>query len=260
MTGYYIDCSARHAIAAIDLVADSMQNIKFEPSEFQRELSVVRQELADGMVSRQRVQWKLLKQTLYLLHPVRHPIIGYLDVLDRTTNQTIIDFYRERYVPNNQVFVVVGDVVTQDVLDEVARQWVGTGRGRETFVPLPDEPEQLTPREAFQEMDGSTYDIVVAWPTVKLSHPDLYALDVAAYILAEGESSRMVRRLKYERQLVLSVSSGSFTPGFVKGYFAIMASAQPEHWQEASEEILSDVYRLRDALVSPAELATTVRR
>ena len=38
----------------------------------------------------------------------------------------------------------------------------------------------------------------------------LYALDVAAYILAEGESSRMVRSLKYDKQLVLSVSSASF--------------------------------------------------
>ena len=42
-------------------------------------------------------------------------------------------------------------------------------------------------------MDGATYDMVFAWPTVKLSHPDLYALDVAAYILGEGESSRLVR-------------------------------------------------------------------
>ena len=255
VTAYYVDCPAKDTMTAIDLVADSMQHVKFEPAEFERELKVVRQELADGEVSRQRVQWKLLSQTIYTTHPVRHPTIGYLDVLNRTTNQTIIDFYRERYVPNNQVFVVVGDVGTQEVLDEVARQWAGTPRCRETVVPLPEEPLQLSPREAFQEMDGSTYDLVLAWPTVKLSHPDLYALDVAAYILAEGESSRLVRRLKYQRQLVLSVSSASYTPHFVKGFFAIMASAQPPHWQQASDEILRDVARLRDELVGEAELA-----
>jgi len=253
-TAYFIDCPARHTMATIDLVADAMQHIAFEPAEFERELAVVQRELADGKVNRQRVLWKLLMRTLYTVHPVRHPIIGYLDVLRSTTNQTIIDFYRERYVPNNQVFVVVGDVETEEVLREVARQWTGTGHHRETFVPLPDEPEQLTPREAFQEMDGSTHDIVVAWPTVKLSHPDLYALDLAAYILAEGDSSRIVRRLKYEQQLVLSVASASSTPGYVKGFFAIMASTQPEKWSAASEEILRDVYRLRDELVSPAEL------
>ena len=109
-------------------------------------------------------------------HPARHPVIGYLDVLNATTNQTIIDFYHERYVPNNQVFVVVGDVKTQPVLDAVARQYAGTPRGRETYVAFEDEPEQLSPREAIREMEGATYDMVFAWPTVKLSHPDLYAL------------------------------------------------------------------------------------
>ena len=205
-------------MTAIELMADAMQHVKFEPAEFARELKVVRRELADGEVDRQRVLWKLLHQTVYTTHPARHPIIGYLDVLNATTNQTIIDFYHERYVPNNQVFVVVGDVETQQVLDAVAKQYAGTPRGRETYVPFEDEPEQLSPREAVREMDGATYDMVFAWPTVKLSHPDLYALDVAAYILGEGESSRLVQRLKYEQQVVLSVGTVSDTPHYVAGH------------------------------------------
>jgi len=255
VTAYYIDCPAKDTMTAIDLIADSMQHVVFEPSEFARELKVVRRELSDGEVNRRRVGWNLLTQTAYTLHPIRHPVIGYLDVLNQTTNETIIDFYRRRYVPNNQVFVVVGDVDAQAVLDEVRRHWASTPRAYETPVPLPEEPEQLTPREAVREMDGTTYDLTLAWPTVELSHPDLFPLDVAAYILTEGESSRLVRRLKYDRQLVLSVSASSYTPHFAKGTFAVMASATPEHWQQASEQILQGVYRLGNELVSPAELA-----
>ncbi|HUT94260.1 MAG TPA: pitrilysin family protein [Thermoguttaceae bacterium] len=255
LTAYFIDCPARNALGAVELVADSVERCAFEPSEFERELKVVRRELADGEVDRHRVQWKLLNQTIYTEHPVRHPTIGYLDVLNGTSNETIIDFYRERYVPNNQVFVVVGDVSAQAVLDEAARRWAGTPRARETYVPLPDEPEQLAPREAVREMDGKTYDLVLAWPTVKLSHPDLFALDVASYILSEGDSSRLVRRLKYDRQLVLSVSSASNTPSFVNGWYGVFASATPEHWQEACDEILREVDRLQGELVSPTELA-----
>ena len=148
MTTFFIDCPAKNTMTAIELVADSMQHVTFEPAEFARELKVVRRELADGEVDRQHVLWKLLQQTVYTTHPARHPIIGYLEVLNGTTNQTIIDFYHERYVPNNQVFVVVGDVDTQKVLDEVAKQYAGTPRGRETYVAFEDEPEQLSPREA----------------------------------------------------------------------------------------------------------------
>jgi zinc protease len=255
LTSFFIDCPAKNTMTAIELLADSMQHVKFEPSEFARELTVVRRELADGEVDRGRVEWDLLSRTLYTTNPARHPVIGYLEVLNGTSNQAIIDFYRERYIPNNQVFVVVGDVKTQGVLDQVAKQWTGTPRGRVTYVPLPDEPEQVTPREAVREMDGKTYDLALAWPTVKLSHPDLYALDLAAYIVGEGESSRLVRRLKYDRGLVLSVSSSSSTPHYVRGYFDVSASAVPEKWEQASEEIIKEIYRLRDELVGPAELA-----
>jgi zinc protease len=254
LTAYFINCPARNVMEAIELLADSMQFCAFHPEEFERELSVIRQELADGEVNRRRVQWNLLNQTLYTVHPIRHPVIGYLDVLNRTTNEAIIDFYRQRYVPNNQVFVVVGAVETRAVLDHVAALWAQTPRGHETMISLPGEPAQLSPRQAIREMDGTGYDLVLAWPTVDLSHPDLYALDVAAYILAEGESSRLARRLKYDKPLVLSVGSASYTPHFAPGFFAVFASAQAGTWQETKDEIQLAVYRLRDELVSPEEL------
>lgn len=255
MTEYFIDCPARNTKTAIELIADAMQRVKFEPAEFAREVKVVRRELADGETDRQRVLWKMLSQTVYTVHPARHPIIGYLDLLDRIRHETVVDFYHQRYIPNNQVVVVVGDVKTQEVLDEVERQWAGTPRGQETYVPMEDEPEQLTPREAFREMDGTTYDLAMAWPTVRLAHRDLYALDLAAYILGEGDSSRLVRRLKYQRPLVLSISTASYTPHYVRGWFGVLASVTPAHFQEASQEILREVNRLSEELVGQEELA-----
>ena len=255
MTAYFIDCPAKDVGTCIELLADSMQRMIFEPSEFERELKVVRRELSDGEANRQRVQWKLLGQTIYTTHPARHPIIGYLDVLNGTTNETIVDFYRERYVPNNQVFVVVGDVNTEHILAEVARQFAGTRRSPETVVAMPGEPEQVAPREAIHEMDGTTFDIAVAWPTVELSHPDLYALDVAAYILSEGDSSRLVRRLKYDEQLALAIRSASYTPHFVRGWFGVFAVAPPDRWEKLSDEMLQEIYKLRDEPVSQEELA-----
>jgi zinc protease len=260
MTSFFIDCPARNTLAAVDLLADWMQHAAFVPAEFARELKVVRRELADDEVDRPRVLYEMLDQTVYTTHPARHPVIGYLEVLNRTTNQAIIDFYHERYVPNNQVFVVVGDVKPQEVLDRVARQWEGTPRGYETYVAMPDEPLQVSPRRAVREMDGPTYDMAVAWPTVDLAHPDLYALDLAAYILGEGESSRLAVRLKHERPLAIEVAATSNTPHYVRGYFAVTATAPAETWQEVSQIMLREVYRLCEELVAPAELAKATKQ
>ncbi len=259
-TCYYIDCPARHVKEVIELLADSMQRVAFEPQEFERELKVVKQELADGEVSRSRVLWKLLNQTLYLVHPARHPVIGYLDVLNHTSNEAIINFYRARYIPNNQVFVVVGDVNTDDVIQQIAEQYRGIPRAAETYIALEEEPPQLSPRRAIREMEGNATDLAIAWPTVKLTDPDLYPLDVLADILARGESSRLVRRLQREKPLALNVDAASATPEYVRGWFGILATCPPENYEEVRRIILEEVYRLRDELVPENELARAKKK
>lgn len=260
MTCYYIDCPAQHVGEVIELMADAMQRVAFEPKEFERELKVVKQELSDGEVSRSRVLWKLLSQTLYLVHPARHPVIGYLDVLNRTSNEAIVNFYRQRYVPNNQVFVVVGNVRTDEVIAQIAAQYRGIGRAPETYIPLEEEPPQLSPRRAVREMEGQATDLALAWPTVKLTDPDLYPLDVLADILARGESSRLVRRLQRERPLALKVDAASATPEYVRGWFGVLATCPPENYEEVRRIILEEVYRIKEELVPESELTRAKKK
>jgi zinc protease len=254
-TSYFIDCAAKHTMTCIDIVADQMQHAAFEPAAFAREHEVVQRELADGLIDRRRQGWRLLSATLYPDHPAGVPVIGYRDVLRQITRQDCIDFYKSRYVPNNQIFVVVGDVETEPVMKKIAECYAGTPRAYETYIPFQPCREQETPRLAVKEMDGTTYDLLFAWPTVKLSSRDMYALDVASYILAHGESSRLVQSLKYDKQLVLSINTASHTPFDVKGMFAVMAGCRPDTWEQASEAIVKEVYRLRDELVGEKELA-----
>jgi zinc protease len=239
---------------AIELLADAMQHAAFNPEEFDRELSVIRQELADGEVNRRRVQWNLLNQTLYTVHP------------DPPSGHRLSGCAEPNHQRRDHRFLPAALRSEQSGLSWWSVRWkprpcwtmsprYGPGRREATRPGFPAAGAGAAePREAVREMDGTGYDLVLAWPTVDLSHPDLYALDVAAYVLAEGESSRLARRLKYEQPLVLSVGSASYTPHFAPGFFAVFASAQAGTWQETSDEIVRAVYRLRDELVAPDEL------
>ena len=202
LTAFYIDCPAKDAMACIEILADSMQHCKFEPTEFARELKVVKRELADGEADRGRVEWKLLGLTVYQESP---PASGHRisDVLNATTNDAIVTSTAIATSPTTRSRG--GGRRHREVLDHVARQWVGTPRVARRPWPCPRNPREISRAEVIREMDA-TYDMILAWPTIELSHLDLYALDVAAYILGEGESSRLERQLKYERQLVLSVA------------------------------------------------------
>ncbi|MEK6237183.1 MAG: insulinase family protein, partial [Planctomycetales bacterium] len=98
-------------------------------------------------------------------------------------------------------------------------------------------------------------DVALSWPTCKLSHPDLYPLDVAAYVLTQGRSSRLAQRIVYGEPLALSVDSASYTPHYVEGTFVVFASCPPQNVDKASEAILEEVNRLKTELISPSELA-----
>lgn len=254
VTAYFIDCPASDTALAIELVADQMQRAAFVPEEFNRELNVVQQELRDGEVSRARVMWKLISETRYTKSPARLPVIGYLDVLARTSNEDIINFYKERYVPNNQVFVVAGDIDTATVLEQVRAQYEGTPRGKMSEIYLPEEPAQVSPRMAVKEMDGPTFDVTIFWPTIKLDSEDLYALDVLDYVLGEGASSRLVKKYCMDQPLALSMSAMSATPSYATGMFGVRMSLTEENYPAVVEQVTADVYALRDTLIPEAEL------
>lgn len=259
-TAYYLDCRSREVDLAIELIADSVQAATLPESEYEREMGVVQRELEMGQADRQRMLHETIKSLIYTEHPLRHPTIGYLPVVQTITRNDVVAFYRERYVPQNTVFVVVGDIDTDHVLQQVAASFQDFRRTTERSVVLPVEPAQASPRFARLEMEGQTTHFSIAWPTVPLQHPDLYPLDVISDLLTNGDSSRLGTRLRIDQPLSVSVGSFSYTPGFVSGWFEISVECRPDCLQVCREAIVEELERLQCELVGEAELNKVKRQ
>ncbi|MCA9097172.1 MAG: insulinase family protein [Planctomycetaceae bacterium] len=260
VTAFFIDCPSKGVLQALELIAENMQFSTIPEAEFKREMGVVQRELEMGEADRRRVLYNKMKQLIFQQHPVRHPTIGYISVVQQVKREEVLDFYHDRYVPQNLVFVITGDVKTEEILSELVKHLKGFHRTTERGVTLQEESEQASPRNLTMEMEGATTDLSVAWPTVPLQHPDLYPLDVASYILTNGDSSRLVKRLRIDRPLVTSVDSASYTPGFVKGWFQVHTSSDPANVQVVSELVWEELERLKTEPVSEAELNRAKRQ
>jgi zinc protease len=260
VTCFYIDCPAAGVGTAIELIADNMQNSVIPENEYLREMGVVQRELEMGEADRTRVLYNSLKQLLFTEHPVRHPTIGYLSVVQQITREQVIAFYKNRYVPQNMTFVVAGDVRTDEVLDKTLANFRNFQRTTERFDVLRDEPPQASPRSTRIEMEGNTTHLAVAWPTISLQDPELYPLDVVSFILTNGDSSRLMRRLKIDEPLAVSVTSASNTPGFVRGWFQVLAECDPANAETVRRTIFEEIERLKTEPVSEAELAKAKRQ
>lgn len=259
-TAYYIHTTSDHWATALDLLADWMLNSTIAETEFLREKGVVQREIEQDLDNPQRRLWQLSRETQYKVHPARYPVIGYKELVQQVSRDDLLTYYRRMYAPNNMILVVVGDVDTQDA---VARIRMAFGSGERRHLPalsLPEEPPQVGRRTAVAEMDITQAHMHLAFRTIPLTHPDLYPLDVLSYILSHGESSRLVKRLKHEQQLVYGIGSGSFTPHYAPGSLSVWATLEPEQLEAAEAAILKELYHLRDALVSPAELASAKKQ
>lgn len=254
-TAYYIDTTTAHWRTAIELLADWMLHSTIDGQEFAREKGVVQRELEQGLDNPQQVLAQLAMATRFQVHPARYPVIGYKELVQDVSRQALVTYYQRMYAPNNMILVVVGDIESAAVLAHV-RQTFGTGQRRTIpALSLPQEPSQVAKRTAEKVMPIAQAHMSLSFRTIPLTHPDLYALDALSDILSNGDSARLVQRLKYAQQLVYDIQTASWTPPYTEGNFTVWATLEADKLLAAEDAIVQELYRLRDELVSPQELA-----
>jgi len=261
-TSYYINTDRENLGKAVNLLADWITNPTFPDAEFKREWGVVQRELERDVGNPQRQLWYLTMETMFDQHPARFPVIGHQPIVQKLTKSEIVEYWRERYVPDNVVVALAGDVDVEEMLRVARREFAHFSRRSVPDVLLPEQPALVTPRTVIKRMKMSrgTALMQMCWPSIRLTHPDLYALDVLSYVLTEGRSSRMVQSIVREKQLAYAVQSFSWTPDWGKGVFAIMVVSAPQKRLACRKAILEEVRKVRDELITPAELSKAKRQ
>ncbi len=190
----------------------------------------------------------------YEAHPYRRPVIGYEESVRSFRRDDVLAFYRRHYTPDNITLVVVGDVDPADALRRIEARW-GPASGRHPGLPpRTPEPEQSAARARVVREPVKEAHLALAWHVPDVRHDDLAALDLCAMILGQGDASRLVLEVKRERRLVKDVYAYAYTPRD-PGLLVAGATLRPEQLEDATRELLRQVYRLRHEGVSAQELA-----
>ena len=238
---------------AIDVMADAIMHSTLPEDEYKKEQQVILRELAMNRDDPDRMTSLLLWNTAYTTHPYRHPIIGYEEIYRRLTREDAYHYYKSRYSPDNMVFVIVGDIDFVKVEARVREVFKDFQRFAVAPVYIPEEPEQSGRREANEERSVNLTRLGIAWHICDARHPDAPALDLLAYVLGSGRSSRLYQQLRDRKALVQSISASSYTPGY-PGLFSVAATLEPAKRAEAEKAMLAEVRKLGAQRVSTAEL------
>jgi zinc protease len=177
-------------------------------------------------------------------HPYQWPVIGSMADLSAATLEDVRGFFRSYYTPNNATLAIAGDITTADARRLAERYFGGIPRGPAVTRPAPPEVRLDADRYATLEDRVQVPRVYDVWHTVKAFADDDATLDVVANVLAGGRSSRLYRRLVYERQIATDVVA--FQDGSrIDGKFELWATARPGHdLKELSRAIDEEVAAL----------------
>lgn len=253
-TCYFITTTAEKWPTALDLLAAWTTDADFSRDEFAREYQVVQREIEMGDADPSRTFYKMTAANRYTVHPAQHPVIGYKPAFQKLTWEDCRTYYKRIYVPDNMIVSIAGDIDLDAAEKQVSQAFGHVPRKKFPSISLPDEPAVLTPRVSIGHADIRIARVQWAFPTVSLYHPDQYPLDVLASILADGDSSILVSRLRDELGLVQGVSASNYTPGYAAGQLGIMAALPPGKIAEAQKALLAELKTIIDKGVEAAAI------
>ena len=248
-TGYVISLPKENMPKGIEILADAAMNSQFDSQEVEKERQVILSEIRLGKDDPGQRIYELIFANAYTQHPYRHPIIGYEPLLKSLTRDDLLRYYKKMYVPNNIVFVVTGGFNPPDALEAVKTEFKNFKQEPYVLGVLPQEPQQITLRRIEEAYPTELTRLSLGFQGLSVNDKDLFALDVLANILGEGDDSRLYKEICKNRQLVYSIDAFNFTP-MDKGLLAINATLEKENTESAVEAVLGEIEKIKERGIS----------
>jgi zinc protease len=255
-TVFWETVPAQYLPLVLWLEADRLATLRIDEDVFRTEREVVKEERRMRIDNQPYGRLnELIYDQAFTVHPYKHPTIGSMKDLEAASINDVRDFFRTYYVPNNATLVLVGDFSTKEAQDLVTK-YLGRVPKSDRPVPrdIPKEPPQTKERRVKLEESWPLPAVVVAHHITFDGDPDSYPLHIASKVLSDGQSSRIYRKLVYEKQIALAAFGGGNIIEDPNLFYAV-AIVQPGHTpQEAIDGLIAELDQLRTEPITPAEL------
>ena len=153
--------------------------------------------------------------------------------------------------------VVAGDFQSAEMKKQVQKYFGEFKSYPVKSVKRKKEPAQKTIRLKVQKSTFEQSISYIGWKTPDIKHKDIPALDVLSMILGQGDSSRLVHKLRIEAPIVNSVGASLFT-GRDPGFFAVSLGYNKENLQPALRGTLNALEEVLKGQISDDEIRKAI--
>ena len=204
---------------ALDLEAERMVSMRIEKQLLDTEMTVVRNEFERGENNVAGVLEERVLSAAYLWHNYGKSTIGSRADIERVPIDRLAAFYRKYYQPDNAVVTIAGQIDAARTLALVASTLGAIPRPTRTLDEMYTvEPPQDGERSVELRRVGRGKNLIMAYHTPSMAHPDSAALEVMSGILVgRGGTGRLDKAIvDTKKALSVRASVAEFhDPSFV---------------------------------------------
>src|SRR5439155_2071629 len=142
---------------------------------------------------------------------------------------------------------------------QLVSQYLGRVPRAEKPVPrdIPQEPPQTKEKRVTLQEPWPLPAVVVAYHVTKDGNPDSYPLHIAAKVLSDGQTSRIYKKLVYEKQMAVAAFGNANLIEDPNLFYAV-AIVQPGHsTDEVTNALITELDRLKTEPITEHELQRT---
>ncbi|TFG88442.1 MAG: insulinase family protein, partial [Gemmatimonadales bacterium] len=207
-TNYWENVPSDQLELALFLEADRMGYLvpAMTEEKLANQRDVVKNEKRQGDNQPYAKAWDLMPGLLFPgEHPYSWTVIGSMEDLSAASLEDVSEFFRRYYAPNNASLAVAGDFDLAQAKAMIEKYFAGIPSGPavdrlEAWVPRLDGERRFLAEDAV-EMGK----LIMAWHMPGNYQPGDAELELLSSVLATGKTSRLYKRLVYDRQIAQEV-------------------------------------------------------
>ena len=205
ITKYTVDLLAEDLDIGVDIISDILQNSTFKTKEFEKERSVILEEIAMNNDNPSRMVVNQWFKTSFPEQSLGRLTIGTKEIIKSIEKEKIIDFMHNYYHPEKMVFTAAGKIDHDDFVNMIKR----------SIQKLPQGKLKKRSKASYkggeyrEEKKLEQIHLALGFEGLNLHDENYETLQVYASLMGSGMSSRLFQEIREKRGLVYSIFSGN---------------------------------------------------
>ncbi len=257
-SGAFAGSLKRYFPRVLELMSQAVLEPLFTQEEFDNQKNLIKESLK---TSEKDVSTAANRVQNFITYGANHPNGEFVSQasLDNASFNDAVDFYNNFSSPNNAYLVILGDIKFEEIKSKVTDLF-SSWESKDVITNSFPEPKNPAETEViFVDMPNGVQSVVTVINTIDFNkkEADYFPALVATRILGGGGAGRLFNNLREDKGWTYGSYSSISESYKTKGLILAQAQVKNEVTDSAAVELLVELDKMRNKLVTDEELMST---